>query len=323
LTGNLLVSQALSPFSPFFTTPFLAAMPMILGITGNTLKEGMWEPVASLIKDLRSIHNKFVVHPDLAKGLLDRDASLQDNEIARTVLDFLDQAELIISFGGDGTLLNTVNLLGERPTPILGVNHGRLGFLAQIEGSEVHQRVQQLKSGDFVVEERVVLEASLESKDKLAANFALNEFTIQRSGETGLLTFEVLVDGVHLNTYWADGLIVSTPTGSTAYSLALGGPIMAPGCQAILVSPIAPHTLTVRPIVIPDSALVDIRLIGNGNSHVFTTDGINHKNALASGGVRIKKARHSVKLVRFNDQDYFSTLRNKLMWGAHRSKHAN
>ncbi len=279
----------------------------------------MWDPVASLIEELRSIHTRFVVHPELAKGLIDRGSMLQDNEIAPTISYFLETAELIISFGGDGTLLNTAHLLGSRPTPILGVNHGRLGFLAQIEGSELQHRVQQLKSGDFMVEERVVLQATLESKEPLLANFALNEFTIQRSGDTGLLTFEVTVNDVHLNTYWADGLIVSTPTGSTAYSLALGGPIMAPGCRSILISPIAPHTLTVRPIVIPDVAKIDIRLLDQGKSHVFTSDGINHPNALLSGGVHIEKAQHHVKLVRFSDQDYFSTLRNKLMWGAHRS----
>lgn len=292
---------------------------MILGITGNTQKEGMWEPVAALIQELRLVHTRFVVHPDLAKGLVDRGSLLQDNEIAPSTLFFLDQAELIISFGGDGTLLNTVNLLGARPTPILGVNHGRLGFLAQVEGSELQHRVQQLKSGDFIVEERVVLQAKLESGKALDAHFALNEFSIQRSGDSGLLTFEVKVNDVHLNTYWADGLIVSTPTGSTAYSLALGGPIMAPGCRSLLISPIAPHTLTVRPIVIPDLAKIDIRLGDLGKSHVLTSDGINHPNALESGGVRIEKASHHVKLVRFSDQNYFSTLRNKLMWGAYRS----
>ncbi|NQV71667.1 NAD(+)/NADH kinase [bacterium] len=295
-------------------------MPIILGITGNIQKDGLWAPVDALIKELRSIHNKFVLHPALSAGLLERGFTVYPSDSAPSTSSFFEQSELIISFGGDGTLLNTVNELGSRPTPILGVNHGRLGFLAQIEGSDLEARVGQLKSGDFLVDERVVLEASLVSEEPLVAKFALNEFAIQRSGDTGLLAFEVKVDGQHLNTYWADGLLVSTPTGSTAYSLALGGPIMAPGCGSILIAPIAPHTLTVRPIVIPDSAKIEIRLINGLKSHVFTTDGVSHPNALTNGAVVIRKAKHKVKLVRFSDQDYFSTLRTKLMWGVHRSK---
>ena len=295
-------------------------MPMVLGITGNTRKDGLWAPVDALIQELRSIHNKFVLHPALGTGIKERGSILNESEISPSVSSFFDRAELIISFGGDGTLLNTVNELGSRPTPVLGVNHGRLGFLAQVEGSEMVERLGQIKSGDFEVDERVVLQGTLTSGEKLRASYALNEFAIQRSGDTGLLAFDVKVDGRHLNTYWADGLLVSTPTGSTAYSLALGGPIMAPGCRSVLIAPIAPHTLTVRPIVIPDSATIEIRLINGLTSHSFTTDGMSQANALSNGPVVIKKANHMVKLVRFNDQDYFSTLRTKLMWGVHRSK---
>lgn len=295
-------------------------MPILLGITGNTQKAGLWEPVYELISSLRTIHNKFVLHPELAKGLIDRNFNLEENEIADDLDDFWQKSELIISFGGDGTLLNTANELGARATPILGVNHGRLGFLAQIEGAELQDRVGQIRNRDFLVEERIVLEAKLETGDPLRARFALNEFAFQRSGDSGLLAFDVKVGGVHLNTYWADGLLISTPTGSTAYSLALGGPIMAPGCNSILISPIAPHTLTVRPVVISDASEIEIRLLNKNQSHVFTTDGFSHPNALSGGSVVIRKAGHRVKLVRFEDQDYFSTLRNKLMWGAHRSK---
>jgi NAD+ kinase len=170
---------------------------MILGITGNTLKDGLWGPVSSLIEELRSIHNRFIVHPDLAAGLRKRDFSLQDNEIANSVRQYLETAELILSFGGDGTLLNTVSELGSRPTPVLGVNHGRLGFLAQVEGAELQTRIQQIKSGDFVTDDRVVLEAQLKTGGELKARYALNEFAIQRSGDTGLLAFNVSVDGVH------------------------------------------------------------------------------------------------------------------------------
>ena len=170
-----------------------------------------------------------------------------------------------------------------------------------------------------MVEERLVLEAHATSGTPLALNRAVNEFTIQRSGAAGLLSIEVLVDGVHLNTYWADGLIISTPTGSTAYSLALGGPIMAPGCGSVLITPIAPHSLTVRPVVLPDSSSIRVRVLDADRPHIFTADGMTAEGDLFHDPITIARAAHRFRLIRFKDQDYFSTLRSKLMWGARKT----
>ena len=295
---------------------------MKLGITGNTGKPGLWKPVADLISLLEESDYPYVLHPELGSGLSAEGYSVNSSVVARDLPAFLAETDIVISFGGDGTLLNTVYEIGSHPIPILGVNYGRLGFLAHVEQSELISRMHQLEKGDFQVEERFVLEGTFGDPQDSRAVWALNEFTIQRSGATGLMAIEVDVDGIFLNTYWADGLIVSTPTGSTAYSLALGGPIMAPGCGSILISPIAPHSLTVRPIVIPDSSEIVVRVLESEKPHVFTADGIHHNNLVTKTGLHIRRAGHPVKLVRFPDQDHFSTLRTKLMWGARKSNQA-
>jgi len=177
------------------------------------------------------------------------------------------------------------------------------------------EAVDRLERGEFEVEDRLALQAIGAVSSTEGYDWALNEFTIQRSGEAGLLTLEVVVDGKMLNTFWADGLVVATPTGSTAYSLALGGPIMTPGCGAILITPIAPHTLTVRPIVIPDTSTIEITVLDPEKPHIFTSDGVIVNLTGGSQTARIRRAEFFVRLVEFPDQEYFATLRNKLMWG--------
>ena len=298
---------------------------MVLGITGNTGKPGLWEPVYKLISFLNESSYPFVLHPELARGLIADGQPVEASLAASTLSDFLQRSDIVVSFGGDGTLLNTAHQLGTHPTPILGVNYGRLGYLAHVEQADLIDRMKQLEEGDYLEDQRVVLETHLNiqtssgAKPKESLVRALNEFTIQRTGDTGLMAIEVFVDDVLLNVYWADGLIVSTPTGSTAYSLALGGPIIIPGSGSILISPIAPHTLTVRPVVIPDSSLVRIKLVEADKPHLFTADGVHHQNCITQEGLCIQKAGNGVNLIRFKDQDHFSTLRTKLMWGARKS----
>ncbi len=292
---------------------------MRFGITGNTQKEGLWNPVADLVSILEESAHSAVLHPNIEQGLLDRDLISKEAHHAESVEDFFERSDVILSFGGDGTLLNTVAELGAREIPILGVNHGHLGFLANVEGAELVGRIENLANGDYVVDHRLVLHAELDSARELMLPYALNEFTIQRSGDAGLLAINVEVDNIHLNTYWADGLIISTPTGSTAYSMALGGPIMAPGCGSILITPIAPHALSVRPVVIPDTSVIRVKTLDANKSHILTSDGVNEIDALKGDAVTVCKASHHVHLIRFPDQEYFSTLRTKLMWGTRKS----
>lgn len=293
---------------------------MRIGITGNTQKESLWKPVEDIAGRLVAAGRKLVLHPDIRDvldrdgrtGIPDEDVVLVDSEQA-----FVDASEIILSFGGDGTLLNTARMVGDRGVPILGINYGQLGFLANVEASDLEVALNRIENGDFLIDNRLVLAACVDDEKE---RWALNDVTLQRSGDTGLMTIHVEVDGRLLNTYWADGLIVSTPTGSTAYSLALGGPIMAPGCGSILITPVAPHTLTVRPIVLPDTARIRLWVSGQRRRYVVTVDGEPALFENESVTVRIAKAAHSVRLIQFEEQDYFSTLRDKLMWGARRTR---
>jgi NAD+ kinase len=289
---------------------------MRFGITGNAGKDSLWKALTDVIRILDQSGYAYVLHRDMADMLVTHGMAPSEETVAASNSAFIAAADIILSFGGDGTLLNTVAAFGQASKPILGVNHGRLGFLANVEGSELSSRLDLLRDGTFIVEERLVLEATCTSGSTLPVRFALNEFTVQRSGAAGLLGIRVLVDGREMNTYSSDGLIISTPTGSTAYSLALGGPIMAPGCGSVLITPIAPHTLTVRPVVLPETAEIQIEVVDMDRPYIITGDGVSYNGSDFPGPIRIARAEHRVRLVRFKDQDYFSTLRSKLMWGA-------
>ena len=292
---------------------------MRFGITGNPGKDALWKPLSELLDRFRLSEYHYVLHPDMAAGLQRHGLPVEPDAVASSLDAFAKAADILLSFGGDGTLLNTVAAFGTSGKPILGVNHGRLGFLANVEGSELEHRLKQLDEGNFVVEERLLLQAARRSGATLPLSRAMNEFTVQRSGDAGLLSIQVLVDDTHLNTYWADGIIISTPTGSTAYALALGGPIMAPGCGSILITPIAPHSLTVRPVVLPETSHIKLSVLDADRPHIFTADGISTDGNLHEDPISISRADSRVRLIRFKDQDYFSTLRSKLMWGARKT----
>jgi NAD+ kinase len=293
---------------------------MTYGITGHPRKDQIWEPVAELVSWLMRQDLPFCLHQDVADGLAARELVGEAVCTANATADLTDASDVVLSYGGDGTLLRTAHALGDGGPPIMGVNIGRLGFLADIDTGGVEEAIQQLEDGAYRVEERMVLEASARSASDdapdLSARWALNEFVVDRSGETGLLEIDVRVNGTPLNTYWADGLIAATPTGSTAYSLSAGGPILAPGTEAVILTPIAPHTLTVRPIALPADATVEVRVRPEERSYVFAADG--HNNAIDGGGavLSIQKAPHTVNLAKLDGQRYFKTLRSKLMWGA-------
>lgn len=288
---------------------------MKYGITGNTKKEKLWIPVARLAAWLMEQGLDFCMKDDLARGLADR--GLLDASVcaAHTVADLGAAAELILSFGGDGTMLHSAHEVGLRGTPILGVNIGRLGFLADVEVGQVQEAIRRLERGDYRTEHRMALAAEIRGEDRSETRWALNEFVIERSGPSGMLSIDVSVDGVYLNEYWADGLIIATATGSTAYSLAVGGPIIAPGCDVFILTPLAPHSLTVRPIVLPGTSVIEARVVDHQQPYVLAADG--RSTAFHEHDLRfvIRRAAHTVNLVKLPEQHYFQTLRSKLMWG--------
>lgn len=292
---------------------------MRFGITGNTNKENIWAPVADIVQRLLRTERDFCIQSSLADGLKHRNLITGSVHSEISTSDIAEDADIVLSFGGDGTLLNTAHEIGDRGTPVLGVNIGLLGFMTHVEITTLDEAITRLENGEFEIEERLTLSATFSDGSQLPVDWALNEFAIHRSGEAGLLSIDVQVDQKPLNTYWADGLIIATPTGSTAYSLALGGPIMSPGCGGILITPVAPHTLTVRPIVIPDTSTIEVRVLDTDKDHVFAADGMNTVLKGNTPSIIIKRADHSVRLVKFDDQEYFDTLRSKLMWGVRKS----
>ncbi len=291
---------------------------MTYGITGNPSKQELWTPVAQVVEWFREHDHDFWLHEPIAAGLLDRDLIPSAVEREHSVTDIAEAGDLVLSFGGDGTLLRTAHLTGPNDTPLLGVNIGRLGFLADIEVDQLFEALEAIVAGEYEIEERMVLEARGQGP-LLDTKWALNEFVVNRSGDAGLINVEVAVDGTVLNTYWADGLILGTPTGSTAYSLSTGGPIIAPGVEAMILTPIAPHTLTVRPIVLPADATLTCRVLGNDEPYVFSADGRSTAFDGRDLEFAVERASHTVNLVKVPEQHFFHTLRSKLMWGARRS----
>ncbi len=289
---------------------------MIYGITGNTQKEQLWEPVAKLLSWFEQQGLQAKLHPAVAEGLALRKLLPQAQAAACTAHDLATEVDVILSFGGDGTLLQSAHLAGRHGTPVLGINIGRMGFLADVEVEHVREAICAIERGDYTVEARMALEAELENSLSLELPWALNEFVIDRTGPAGLITIDVTVDGVPLNQYWADGLIFSTPTGSTAYSLSAGGPIVSPGCEVIILTPIAPHTLTLRPIVLPASVTLEVRVYTSGQPYVLAADGRSQLITQEGQCITIRRATHTVNLIKLPGQHYFQTLRNKLMWGA-------
>lgn len=235
----------------------------------------------------------------------------------KTHSELTSDFSFMFSIGGDGTFLESVDLVRDLNIPIIGINSGRLGFLANIAKENTVEAVQKILKGDFEIEERTLL--ALETDNDLFGenNKALNEVTITKKDTSSMITIKAYVNGEYLNSYWTDGLIISTPTGSTGYSLSVGGPIVMPGTKNFIISPIAPHNLTVRPMVIPDDKEIILKVEGREDSFLATLD-FRSKVFDKSIELRIKKAEYTIKTVKFTDATFFGTIRNKLMWGLDR-----
>lgn len=229
--------------------------------------------------------------------------------------DLPDKAEFMLSIGGDGTFLEAVTYVRDKGIPVAGINAGRLGFLADIAQEEISLALDQIIAGSFNLEERTLLELTSGSDLFGEFNFALNEVTVHKRDDSSMIQLHASLDGEYLNTYWADGLIVSTPTGSTAYSLSVGGPLVVPGSSDLIIAPIAPHNLTVRPIVYPDEMELTLRMEGRSGKVLVSLDS---RSVVVEAGLEltIRKAPFKVVTLRLKDHSFYYTLRNKLMWGA-------
>lgn len=232
--------------------------------------------------------------------------------------EYLDLDELVrdvdcvLSFGGDGTLLSTARAVGTLQKPILGVNIGKLGFLTEVEVAELYRAIEKIQRGDYQIEQRMVLEASW--GEPVRKDFALNDFVIVRRDAARVIRIRAEVNGEFLNTYTADGLIVASPTGSTAYSLSSNGPILSPTLQAFIINPLCPHTLTVRPLVINSDQVITLH-VEKGYTALFSADGQEEAEIDEGTVVTIREASHKVHLIRLGERTFFEVLRAKLRWG--------
>jgi NAD+ kinase len=228
--------------------------------------------------------------------------------------DLKEDTDVLFSIGGDGTILDTVPYVRDSGIPILGFNLGRLGFLSSVPKNEIEQALENVFKGDYCLNKRALLQLDQPQNIFGDLNFALNDLTIYRNNTTSLIVVHVYVDDKFLNSYWGDGLIVSTPTGSTAYSLSVGGPIISPGSQNFVIAPIASHNLTVRPIVIQDSSVIKIRIEGREDKYLMTMDS-RHSTINKEDELLIRRCDFEVNLVELKNKDFFSTIRDKLLWG--------
>jgi NAD+ kinase len=227
----------------------------------------------------------------------------------------LSTVDFVLSIGGDGTLLETVRQFRGSGTPVLGVNTGRLGFLAQVVQEDLIPATHALLKGTFKLEERTIMQLITSDTNLFPGDhFALNDITIHKSNSNEMITVHTFINGDFLNAYWGDGIILSTPTGSTAYNLSCGGPVIMPGTPAFVITPIAPHSLTIRPMIIPDHSVISLEIESRSGQALIALDSrtqvIHHKTEIA-----VRKATFTMPLVRIQQYSYFESLRTRLHWG--------
>ena len=228
--------------------------------------------------------------------------------------DLPDDISYMFSLGGDGTFLKSFLVAKNGSIPLVGINSGRLGFLSDISRDEIDSAVSDILAGNILIDERTVLELEIVSNKQSVFQYALNEIAVTKLDSSSMINIHTYMNDEFLNTYWADGLIIATPTGSTAYSLSVGGPILTPDSENFVISPIAPHNLTVRPMVVPDHHSITLKVEGRGLHFLASIDS-KSEPIYFTESLLIRKAPFKVKTIRLKDHSFFSTLRNKLMWG--------
>lgn len=267
-----------------------------------------------LLKHFKDFGWKPVIESELKQQLENKIGLNQKTDEFFSHKDFHKGIDLTLSIGGDGTFIKSVSFIRDSGVPILGINTGRLGFLANISQDALLHTLEQVKNKNFEYQKRSLLRVQTEEDLFGDDNFALNEVTIQKKDTASMVTVHASLDNKYLNSYWADGLIVSTPTGSTAYNLSCGGPIVTPGCLVHILTPIAPHNLNVRPVVVPDHLPISLSIEGRGRKYLISLDG-NSKNISQGEQVLVTKAEFMINVIKFEDNNFLDTIRNKMLWG--------
>lgn len=266
----------------------------------NKLKKYNITPVLhnNIFRQLKAIHNK-----DLHENIFN-----DYHELKKIGANFL------FSIGGDGTILKAITLIRNSNIPVMGINIGRLGFLSTISTAEIDKAIKSILNNQYFLDKRALMKITTPLKEFSSLNFALNDITIHKSDTFSMIVIHTFLDKEFLNSYWSDGLIIATPTGSTAYSMSCGGPILFPRTNDFVLTPIAPHNLNARPIVIPDNKIIKLKVESRSNKFSVSLDSRTiHINT--NFEIKISKADFNISILRLNEQSFLKTLKNKLMWG--------
>ena len=286
---------------------------MTIGIYSRVFKEEHTAYVQELITQLSKKNIPVSIYAEYYKAIK-KHIPKQKIGTFKNYRDVKDSIDLLISLGGDGTLLDTLHLVRDSEIPVAGINMGRLGFLADIHKEEIRELIDSIDQNTYTVEDRTLLCVEANKPIFGEINFGLNELTIHKTDSSSMIVVHVYLNGEFLNSFWADGLIVATPTGSTAYSLSCGGPIVFPTSGTFVITPVAPHNLNARPIIIADNTVLSFEVECRSNNFLCSIDS-RSQNIDNTYQLAVRKASFAFKLLRMPESSYLKTLREKLSWG--------
>lgn len=288
---------------------------MKIGIYGQFYHENSETYIQLILDALQKKNVEIVIEENFLNIINQHESTKNFSEVA-TFAKLDSSYDLFFSIGGDGTILKSVTYVRDLGIPIVGINTGRLGFLATIQKEKITESINQILDNEYAISERSLLTISTEPSNSeiTSLNFALNEVAVNRKNTTSMIKVETMINDKYLTSYWSDGLIVATPTGSTGYSLSCGGPVIDPSTNSIVLTPIAPHNLNARPLVIPDNSTITLKVSGREKSYLVSMDSriatLENETKLV-----IKKAPFTIKLVQLVNDSFVKTLRKKLLWG--------
>lgn len=283
---------------------------MTIAIFGNTLRSETLREVKHIIDLLQQRGVSIVLSQELRQEAYNREFPSVEDYVAQTG----EPIDFALSLGGDGTFLTTASLVGHLDIPILGINCGHLGYLAEVKTESLENVLEQLVNNNYTIEQRRMLEVSCQYEGKIVSPYALNEVAILKSGLSSMITVDVMLNGELLHNYKSDGLLIATPTGSTAYNLSAGGPLLDPHVNAIILTPVATHSLNIRPLVVLDDSQIDVKISSRNGNFLLSVDG---RSQVLNQDIQlhVERSQRTIKLVRINGQTFMQSLKDKLNWG--------
>ncbi|MBO9702322.1 MAG: NAD kinase [Sporocytophaga sp.] len=286
---------------------------MKIAIHGRTFNNDAIPFIQEMFDNLKSRESEIQVYKNFS-GFLDKVGIKYNSAHIYSRHEELEETDFLFSIGGDGTFLESVSFAGPQQIPLLGINTGRLGFLATTPREKILQAIDSIYKHTYKFEERTLIHLDSDIDLFNGVNFALNEFAILKRDISSMIVVHTYINGEYLNSYWADGLIISTPTGSTGYSLSCGGPLVMPSTNNFIISPVSPHNLNVRPMIVPDSSVLSFEIEARNKNFLISLDS-RSKSVPVKTKLTVRRERFKAKIVELEGYNYFQTLRNKLNWG--------